>query len=275
MDTNLPLALAKISEGLELLQQAQNGKEVKQNTKPDASMKLIEQHFSSMQTKLDKVVRQLDALAENQKKMSKVLQSLVKNKRSISDENDTDNQPPAKKTKVDEVSVVQEESWAKDLLLIGDGHWQKLKEVEDIAVQIGLFQKQHNFFLNARVEENIQGLYDRSVKEPLFPIPPSVKKVAISVGSQDLFSPNLKTLKDASMKEVRISNEKILKEKSSAVNELIQCLLNQNKTVVFLLPPIGEERLEVFKHWEELIIKETSSIAANSKFKLINLPSVM
>ncbi len=88
----LSLALAKLAEAAEAIREVATPRgEVYQGAAaaaPPASRdKVFDQRYAAIQTKLDKVIRQLDALSENQAKMAKMLQGLVKAQQLKKDEN--------------------------------------------------------------------------------------------------------------------------------------------------------------------------------------------
>ena len=102
-------------------------------------------------------------------------------------------------------------------------------------------------------------------------------QVAISVGTYDLKDNSLITLKEASMEEVRRRNEPKLVAKATILRDLVRYtsnhmhtiylhllhhifplkvskLISQGKSVVVMVPPHGEERIELHHHWEEVLL---------------------
>ena len=61
-------------------------------------------------------------------------------------------------------------------------------------------------------------------------------------------------LKEASMEEVRRRNEPKLAAKAGLLRDLVMRLNSQNKSVVVMIPPHGEDRIELHHHWEEIIL---------------------
>ena len=86
-------------------------------------------------------------------------------------------------------------------------------------------------------------------------LPSKCFKVAISVGTYDLKDNSLITLKEASMEEVRRRNEPKLVSKAALLRDLVMKLISQNKSVVVMIPPHGEERIELHSHWEEILLR--------------------
>ena len=89
------------------------------------------------------------------------------------------------------------------------------------------------------------------------------------MGTYDLKDNSLITLKEASMEEVRRRNEPKLVAKATILRDLVRysytCndrhyplqvskLISQGKSVVVMVPPHGEERIELHHHWEEVLL---------------------
>ena len=236
---------------------------------------LFEKYHSSMQTKLDKVVRQMDDLAEKQQKLIKMVQSLKRKKVDVEDE--AQEEDPVKKSpakSADASSSNARDFWAKNLALVGDWHWQSLHKVPDIKLEVTRLEKSSNFRVLSGSFDTLDRLYDSPRGRLLFALPPRIQKVAFSIGTVDLSNPQLLTLKDDSLDAIRKKNAGFLKEKAGQLVRMAQYLISQNMTVGFLLPPYGEDRLEVFQHWEEVVKEEMAGLPAN-KVRLINLPEVM
>ena len=168
--------------------------------------------------------------------------------------------------------------WANNLLLVGDDHWQSLKTTEDVGAELKRMEeaeKDLNFRVQARPGCLVGDLFDRDRGRMLVAVPARVAKVAISVGTKDLLDDSLSTLQKASLEEVRKANQPPLLRKAEALRDMVAYLLDQKKTVVLLLPPIGEQRVEVAQHWCELVLEATASLSASPAFRVINLPEVM
>ena len=83
-------------------------------------------------------------------------------------------------------------------------------------------------------------------------------------------------LEQGSLGDVRKNNATFLTPKAAALREMAAYLLNQKKTVVLLLPPIGEDRIEISQQWVEILLATTSPlVAAHKQFRVINLPELM
>lgn len=117
-----------------------------------------------MQNKLDKIIRQLDALAEEQKKANKTILNLQKQVTTLAAKvNVAPEQNGKDEHHAPDASVIRslaapvtpsvanpdetESSWANNLLLIGDFHWQRMTEVEDIKRDIDAIDGDNNFML--------------------------------------------------------------------------------------------------------------------------------
>ncbi len=121
------------------------------------------------------------------------------------------------------VQVIKEEQnmnkdmryrWSRNMLLLGDGHWQALREAsDDLGRQMSTLEREWSLKVVSRSGETLDRMYDRQRGKVLFALPRGVEKVAISVGSKDLQDPGLLTLKDNSLDVVRKSNAQKLNEK--------------------------------------------------------------
>ena len=54
--------------------------------------------------------------------------------------------------------------------------------------------------------------------------------------------------------EVRQRNESVLYAKAEAIKSMIFKLHGQNRSVVLVIPPHGEDRVELLNHWEEIVL---------------------
>merc|ERR1712029_666400 len=174
------------------------------------------------------------------------------------------------------VDELDELKWAKDSYFIGDGLIGRLEKVPDIKEKLDKMKKELNLRLKSKDKERVCYLYDRSRKQLKAPVHSTVKKVVLSIGSQDLFTDPLLTLKQASKQEVKEANESKLKERATHIKALIQALMGKNmeKKVVYIIPTTCIERKEVFEHFEE-IITETLKDLPFPNFKLINFPELI
>ena len=98
-------------------------------------------------------------------------------------------------------------------------------------------------------------MYDEQREQLICALPTRCYKVGISVGTYDLKDNSLITLKEASMEEVRRRNEPKLVSKAALLRDLVMKLISQNKSVVVMIPPHGEERIELHSHWEEILLR--------------------
>ena len=213
------------------------------------------------------------------KSMGVFLQNLQKDesKNQSNGHNKEDKAPidnkPIVRQPVDELDELK---WAKDSYFIGDGLIGRLEKVPDIKEKLDKMKKELNLRLKSKDKERVCYLYDRSRKQLKAPVHSTVKKVVLSIGSQDLFTDPLLTLKQASKQEVKEANESKLKERATHIKALIQALMGKNmeKKVVYIIPTTCIERKEVFEHFEE-IITETLKDLPFPNFKLINFPELM
>ena len=79
---------------------------------------------------------------------------------------------------------------------------------------------------------------------------------------------------EASMEEVRRRNEPKLMSKASILRDLVVKLNNQNKSVVVMVPPHGEDRIELHHHWEEIVLNTLKDIKF-PKIRILNMAQVM
>ena len=56
------------------------------------------------------------------------------------------------------------------------------------------------------------------------------------------------------MEEVRRRNEPKLAAKAGLLRDLVMRLNSQNKSVVVMITPHGEDTIELHHHWEEIIL---------------------
>ena len=143
---------------------------------------------------------------------------------------------------------MNEDRWAHNVLLVGDEHWNCLRTADDdVAKEVKRLESESklNFRVASKPGETIERLYDVIRGKLLFAVPPRVQKVVVSVGAKDLLDPQLMTLSQGSLGDVRKNNSAYLTPKATALREMAAYLLNQKKTVVLLLPPIGEDRIEI------------------------------
>lgn len=100
-------------------------------------------------------------------------------------------------------------------------------------------------------------------------------RIAISIGAQDLLAGDqLLTLRQASLEEVKQNNSAPLQEKARHLKGMITKLLSMNKHVILIIPASGTQRVEVFRHWEEIVTESMQDLTLPS-FKLLNLPELM
>ena len=93
------------------------------------------------------------------------------------------------------------------------------------------------------------------------------------MGTFDLKDNSLITLKEASMEEVRRRNESKLSAKTGLLCVLVMRLNGQNKSVVVMIPPHSEDRIELHRHWEEIILATLKDIKF-PKIRIFNMAQV-
>jgi len=270
-----------------------------------------------LHNKVDKAIRILAETSENQRKMNKVLQDLIKFNGIIKSEQDTEveeKKPKKKKDKDKErdrsrgrkrsrsrsaekrrrsrsgsgdrvmikqvmppaaIDVEYEEmKWALNMTLIGDMHWKSLTSVDDIKSIVLRMDRKVNFKVICNDDETLATIYDGDRDTLMVPLPKPCFKVGISIGTYDLSDPGLITLKDAPMDEVMKRNEPKLKRKASLLRELVLNLVRQNKQVIVMIPPHGEERVEVHKAWEDIVLSYLKDIRFPS-IRILNMAQTM
>ena len=127
-------------------------------------------------------MRQLDTVAENQAKLTKTLQHLSK-KGVVSTTNGVEEggDSNGRKRKGEDDKSGRFDpllNWARNLLLVGDGHWQSLKDVDDLSLQILKLESDYNFRVVSRPDEVLARLYDGQRGKLLFALPPHTDKVS-------------------------------------------------------------------------------------------------
>merc|ERR1712013_233962 len=263
-----------------------------------------------LHNKVDKMVRLMVETSENQKKMNKVLQDLLKvgvvsktepnnvggegeengerRKRRRERERSSerrDERSGSKRSRSPEVSEAvstttpidhefEEMKWGLNMALIGDGHWKSFNIVEDIQNIVSRMERKVNLRVMGREGETLSRMYDETRESLICALPTKCYKVAISVGTYDLKDNSLITLKEASMEEVRRRNEPKLLSKATLLRDLVSKLIAQNKSVVIMIPPHGEERIELHHHWEEILLATLKDIRF-PKLRILNMAQVM
>ena len=262
-----------------------------------------------LHNKVDKMVRLMVETSENQKKMNKVLQDLLKvgvvsktepnnvggegeengerRKRRRERERSSerrDERSGSKRSRSPEVSEAvstttpidhefEEMKWGLNMALIGDGHWKSFNIVEDIQNIVSRMERKVNLRVMGREGETLSRMYDETRESLICALPTKCYKVAISVGTYDLKDNSLITLKEASMEEVRRRNEPKLQAKANILRDLVSKLINQGKSVVVMVPPHGEERIELHHHWEEVLLATLRDIRF-PKLRVLNMAQV-
>merc|ERR1719445_36751 len=262
-----------------------------------------------LHNKVDKMVRLMVETSENQKKMNKVLQDLLKvglvktevvgganeevdgekrkrrkereksrergesrDKRSRSPDSSLEPVVSSVPNQIDH--EFEEMKWGLNMALIGDGHWKSFNIVDDIHNIVTRMEKKVNLRVMGKEGETLSRMYDEQRECLISALPTRCYKVGISVGTYDLKDNSLITLKEASMEEVRRRNEPKLLSKATLLRDLVVKLNNQNKSVVVMIPPHGEERLELHHHWEEIVLSTLKDIKF-PKIRILNMGQVM
>ena len=103
----------------------------------------------------------------------------------------------------------------------------------------------------------------------------SPNSIAVSIGAMDLTTDeSLLTLRQASLEEVKLRNLAPLQEKALQLRGMVTKLLSLNKQVIVIIPPSGTQRVEVFRHFEEILV-ETLQDLTSMGLKILNLPELM
>jgi len=262
-----------------------------------------------LHNKVDKMVRLMVETSENQKKMNKVLQDLLKvglvktevaggiaeevdgekrkrrkereKSRERGDSRDKRSRSPDSSLEPVVSSLphqidheFEEMKWGLNMALIGDGHWKSFNIVDDIHNIVTRMEKKVNLRVMGKEGETLSRMYDEQRECLISALPTRCYKVGISVGTYDLKDNSLITLKEASMEEVRRRNEPKLMNKATLLRDLVSKLIAQNKSVVIMIPPHGEERIELHHHWEEILLATLKDIRF-PKLRLLNMAQVM
>jgi len=262
-----------------------------------------------LHNKVDKMVRLMVETSENQKKMNKVLQDLLKvglvktevvggateevdgekrkrrkereksrergesrDKRSRSPDSSLEPVVSSLPHQIDH--EFEEMKWGLNMALIGDGHWKSFNIVDDIHNIVTRMEKKVNLRVMGKEGETLSRMYDEQRECLISALPTRCYKVGISVGTYDLKDNSLITLKEASMEEVRRRNEPKLLSKATLLRDLVTKLIAQNKSVVIMIPPHGEERIELHHHWEEILLATLKDIRF-PKLRILNMAQVM
>lgn len=203
---------------------------------------------------------------------------------------------PQRKMLAEYWKPVDELEWAKNLFLIGDIFWNSFVKYAKIKTKIAKMEQLYtgqgnssngNFRLLVRREnEMIGGLYDAVRGKLLFPLPPRIKMVCISIGAHDILnvaklskdmkkSEENKTSENKDETALSSSNEiaKIFGDMADSIKNMVRKLHNMNKSVL-LLVPYSNENLELFDMWQNLI-KETTTCFLFPAFRVLNLSEIM
>ena len=264
-----------------------------------------------LHNKVDKMVRLMVETSENQKKMNKVLQDLLKvgvvsktepnsvggeeengerrkrrrERERSSERRDERSGGGGKRSRSPEASEsvstttpidheFEEMKWGLNMALIGDGHWKSFNIVEDIQNIVSRMERKVNLRVMGREGETLSRMYDETRESLICALPTRCYKVAISVGTYDLKDNSLITLKEASMEEVRRRNEPKLQAKANILRDLVSKLISQGKSVVVMVPPHGEERIELHHHWEEVLLATLRDVRF-PKLRVLNMAQVV
>merc|ERR1719232_2520034 len=267
-----------------------------------------------LHNKVDKMIRLMVETSENQKKMNKTLGELLKSgfhkaetpststpavpdeggDRERSRERETEPVTKDKRSRSPDSSIessslqtgpvsatgggidheFEEMKWGLNMALIGDGHWKSFHMVEDIHNIVSRMEAKVNFRVMGKDGETLSRMYDDQRESLISPLPVRCSKVGISVGTYDLKDNSLITLKEASMEEVRRRNEPKMMAKAGLLRDLVMRLNSQNKSVVVMIPPHGEDRIELHHHWEEIILATLKDIKF-PKIRILNMAQVM
>jgi len=191
---------------------------------------------------------------------------------------------------------VDELEWGKNLYLIGDIFWNSFVKCAKIKTKMAKMEKLYtghgksssgNFRLLVRREnERIRGLYDDVREKLLFPLPPRIKMVCVSIGAHDVLNvAKLSNGKEQSEENkingnkdetvVFTSNDirKIFADLANSIKNMVRKLHDMNKSVL-LLVPYSNENLELFDMWQN-VIKEITSSFPFPEFRILYLSEIM
>ncbi len=208
--------------------------------------------LEALNNKVDRLIRLLSDKTEVESKTAKMLEKIAKTVEKKSDvkldkhvaatsmgvfmkkmakesENGESEEPqPMQPIERRVTNELDDYRWGFGTLLLGDGLFLRLNEVEDVKAQVDKMEKHLQFRIKAKEKETIGKMYDKARDKIVFAMPPKVNKIVLSVGFNDLFDDSLATLKDASLEEVKQKNRSKLKEKASQIKVKLECFASQS-----------------------------------------------
>jgi len=167
-------------------------------------------------------------------------------------------------------------AWGTNMLLVGDTFWCSFKRLADVQAEVDGMTASVGFRIGQTKDSIlISDMYD-TIRDCLkFPLPQRFKTVGISVGATDLLTdPDLKTLSDGPIAQIKKTNSAILHRKAHLVKKLAEKLITMGRSVVLVIPPFGKNKREVFQQWREIILSYCSDLAL-PKFRTLDLYNLM
>lgn len=164
----------------------------------EQTQKSLSQLSQSLHNKVDRLVRQLDDVVQEQKKLTKAVQAvgkgMAKGKRAAEEETAEREAPqtkaaaavPVPAPAAAPVPAPSPAHWASNLLLTGDELWQCFEHVPELQQQLEAWQRELGLRVLSRQEETLSRLYDPKREKLLLAVPAGAAKVALSVGAEDL-----------------------------------------------------------------------------------------
>ena len=232
----------------------------------EQTLKCFQSSCASLHNKMDKLVRQIDDVVETQKKMAKTIQGLAKASSSTRRGQPAPLPPPDSSSPLD---------WAKNLLLTGDETWNCFQSVREVRDSLRELELKRNVQTMCRGGQTLSALYDGQRDKLLLAVPPKCTTIAIAIGRTDLLKENkLLTLRQASLDTVRRTNKGVLQTLLIPLKTMIARLNAQSKRVILVLPPLQKYKIEVFQHWEEILLEEMAPLVGPN-LQILNLPKAM
>ena len=254
--------------------------------------------FDVLNNKLDKLIRILSDVHEQESKVTKAIANLNKaieeskplpparsvgaflqnlQGQSEKAEKSQKSSTPPVETKVEKrkpVDEMDELRWCQNVYFFGQSLSQMLQECFNDD-QLKKMKSILNMKIYPKGVVKVGDLYNIQKQVFNVPLPAKVTKVVLFIGEQDLFDESLLTLKQASLEDVKQNNKRSLEKIARQIKAMGQKLLEMRKQVIYIIPVTCVQRKEVFQQFEEVVVEVLSELKAEPNFKLLNLPELM
>ena len=254
--------------------------------------------FDVLNNKLDKLIRILSDVHEQESKVTKAIANLNKaieeskplpparsvgaflqnlQGQSEKAEKSQKSSTPPVETKVEKrkpVDEMDELRWCQNVYFFGQSLSQMLQECYNDD-QLKKMKSILNMKIYPKGVVKVGDLYNLQKQVFNVPLPAKVTKVVLFIGEQDLFDESLLTLKQASLEDVKQNNKRSLEKIARQIKAMGQKLLEMRKQVIYIIPVTCVQRKEVFQQFEEVVMEVLSELKAEPNFKILNLPELM